>query len=107
MVLAEYIGKKVKYQSFAHEHSKTKETLAGVKTIINHFMDPSETKQWMKNEAARRKGMKLFCENCFKAEDKKEGKMNVCVPCNRIGREVRYCSRVNHTIYFMQVQPLM
>ncbi|KZP32375.1 hypothetical protein FIBSPDRAFT_695448, partial [Athelia psychrophila] len=95
LVLAEYCGKKVQYQSLAHEHSKTKETLAAAKPMISFFTagDSEQTKRWMKDEVARRKQMKLFCEHCLKVEDKKDGKMSVCQPCKRIGREVRYCGK--------------
>ncbi|KZP16908.1 hypothetical protein FIBSPDRAFT_894667 [Athelia psychrophila] len=77
------------HQSFTHEHSKTKETLSAAKPLVNLFMGGNKAKadQWVEDEATRRKQMKLFCENCFKSEDKKEGKMSACGPCKKMGRE--------------------
>jgi hypothetical protein len=86
--------------AFTHEHTKTKEALAGVKPIVDQFAGQSGSKQWVKDQTALRKEMKLFCDNCLKPEDKKEGKMPICVKCKAIGREVRYCSKVQSWIFF-------
>lgn len=95
LVLAEYCGTKATYQSLAPEHSKTKETLAASMPMLKSLMGgDSETQRWMKEEVARRKQMKLFCEHCLKVEDKENGKMAACGSCKKIGREVRYCGRV-------------
>ncbi|KAF7980544.1 hypothetical protein HWV62_37687 [Athelia sp. TMB] len=82
LVIAEYAGKKVEFKTFVHEHSTTKPTLAGFEPMVNLFMngDETKTKRWIKDEAAQRKNMKLFCENCYKEEDKSQGKMSVCPP---------------------------
>lgn len=97
--MAAFDGQTFKAVSYTHEHSKTKDTLAGVKPIIDEAIGFSGSKQWAKNQAASRKEMKLFCDNCLKEEDKKEGKMSVCTKCKAIGREVRYCSKVRGPFY--------
>jgi hypothetical protein len=84
-----------------HEHSKTKEALATFKPVVDQVVGESGSKQWVKEQAAHRKEMKLFCDNCLKHEDKKNGKMPICVRCKAIGREVRYCSKVRLCISFV------
>lgn len=99
-VLASYHGTEIQNITFAHEHSKTKTTLAGMKPMVDQFMTPSERKQWMKEQASARKEQNLYCDNCLKPENKDEGKMSVCTKCKAIGREVRYCSKAS--IYSIQ-----
>lgn len=75
--------------------------------LVDKVIGASGTKQWMKAQTAYRKEIKLFCDNCLKLEDKKEGKLPVGVKCRGIGREVRYCSRVcNITLAVYRVCPI-
>lgn len=88
------MGLEVIQNSYTHEHTKTKGVLASMKPIVDQFVSQSESKRWIKEQTAQHKEMKLFCDNCLKPEDKKDGKMPICIRCKAIGREVRYCSKV-------------
>jgi len=88
------MGQEVTKIQYTHEHTKTKEALAGIKPVVDYVVGESGSEQWVKEQAAHRKEMKLFCDNCLKTEDKRDGKMPICVRCKAIGREVRYCSKV-------------
>ncbi|RDB15627.1 hypothetical protein Hypma_004013 [Hypsizygus marmoreus] len=94
IVITSYEGRPIEFVKFTHEHHKTKETLAGVKPIMDQIMGPAAANKWKKEETQKRKEMKLFCSACLKPEEKSEmGKMSACRPCKAIGREVRYCNK--------------
>lgn len=94
IVLATYDGREVTYIAYTHEHSKTKETLKGIRPVVDEFVGSAAGSKWQKEQAHNRKEMKLFCDACLKPEEKSEtGKMSVCVRCKAVGREVRYCNR--------------
>jgi hypothetical protein len=99
IVMAEYLGQVTTTIEYTHEHTKTKAALAGIKPFVDQVVGRSGSKQWVKEQTTHRKDMKLFCDNCLKPEDKKDGKMPVCVKCRAIGREVRYCSKVGSYIF--------
>jgi hypothetical protein len=98
IVIAEYMGQVTTTIEYTHEHTKTKGALADIKPIVDVVVGQSGSKQWVKEQMAHRKEMKLFCDNCLKSEDKKDGKMPICVRCKAVGREVRYCSKVRSCI---------
>ncbi|KAJ7499659.1 hypothetical protein FB451DRAFT_1073901 [Mycena latifolia] len=95
IVLHSAEGHNVTLVSYTHEHHKTKDTLLGVKPVMETVLGESDASKWSREQAERRKEMKLFCDSCLKPEEKAEnGKMSVCRPCKAVGRDVRYCDRV-------------
>ncbi|KAJ7618397.1 hypothetical protein FB45DRAFT_1063069 [Roridomyces roridus] len=83
MVISSWQGHDPVIESLAHEHTETRSKLESLK-------GEACLKKWVE----RQKEMKLFCDACFKTEDKtKNGKMSVCAPCKVVGRDVRYCDR--------------
>ncbi|KAJ6544177.1 hypothetical protein B0H19DRAFT_1169839 [Mycena capillaripes] len=95
IVLLSTKGRDITVISYTHEHHKTKDTLLGLKPMMDTVLGESDANKWRKEQAERRKEMKLFCDSCLKPEEKAEnGKMSVCGPCKAVGRDVRYCDRV-------------
>jgi len=80
------------------EHSTTKETLEGMKNMIDSMLGPEAGKAYRREEAQRRKEMALYCDHCLETEDKEaKGKMSACSRCMKIGKEIRYCNRCEFT----------
>ncbi|KAF7331009.1 hypothetical protein MVEN_02441200 [Mycena venus] len=95
IVLHSTEGHDVTLVSYTHEHDKTKPTLHRMKPLMDNILGEPDANKWRKEQAGRRKEMKLFCDACLKPEEKAEsGKMSVCGPCKAVGRDVRYCDRV-------------
>lgn len=104
MTLAEHAGIKITVVPMTHEHSKTKATLKNVKPMITSVLGTAAGKEYLAEQARSRKEMHLYCDQCLKHEDKeRDGKMSVCAQCMRIGREVRYCSKVSFGASFLYV----
>ncbi|KAJ7476989.1 hypothetical protein B0H11DRAFT_1306568 [Mycena galericulata] len=94
IVLHSTEGRDITIVSYTHEHHKTKDTLRGMKPMMDTVLGESDSNKWRKDQTERRKEMKLFCDCCLKPEEKAEnGKMSVCSPCKAVGRDVRYCDR--------------
>lgn len=65
-----------------------------MKSVMDNVLGESDANKWRKEQAERRKEMKLFCDSCLKSEEKAEnGKMSICSPCKAVGRDVRYCDK--------------
>ncbi|KAJ7123154.1 hypothetical protein C8R44DRAFT_161851 [Mycena epipterygia] len=95
IVLHSTEGRNIKVVSYTHEHHKTKDTLLGMKPVMDTVLGESDANKWRKEQTERRKEMKLFCDSCLKPEEKAEnGKMSICSPCKAVGRDVRYCDKV-------------
>ncbi|KAJ6607916.1 hypothetical protein B0H10DRAFT_1816854 [Mycena sp. CBHHK59/15] len=94
IVLHSVEGRDITFVSYTHEHHKTKDTLLGMKPVMDDVLGESDASKWRKEQAERRKEMKLFCDACLQPEEKSEnGKMSICSPCKAVGRDVRYCDR--------------
>jgi len=70
-VIAEYRGQRTTKIEFAHEHTKTKEVLAGIKPVVDYVVGESDSKRWVKEQAAHRKEMKLFATTALKSRIKR------------------------------------
>ncbi|KAJ7755217.1 hypothetical protein B0H16DRAFT_1315834 [Mycena metata] len=94
IVLQSVEGLDITLVSYTHEHHKTKDTLLNMMPMMDKVLGEADANKWRKEQADRRKEMKLFCDSCLKPEEKTEnGKMSVCSPCKAVGRDVRYCNR--------------
>lgn len=66
-----------------------------------------DVKTYRKEKLQRLKNLQLFCDFCLKLEEKDtSGRMSVCAPCNKIGKEIRYCNRYDSTCFAFE-QDLM
>ncbi|KAJ7130804.1 hypothetical protein C8R43DRAFT_662875 [Mycena crocata] len=94
IVLHSTEGRDITVVSYTHEHHKTKDTLLGMKPMMDTILGEADANKWRREQTERRKEMKLFCDACLKPEEKADnGKMNICSPCKAAGRDVRYCDR--------------
>jgi hypothetical protein len=88
---ASYMGIGVpQLRKFARDRHHAKATFHHVRHHVGEVLGSSDAKKWMNHQAANM----LFCNNCFKPEsENRDGKMQICISCKKVGWEIRYCNK--------------
>jgi len=77
-------------RKFAKDRHHAKGTLHHIRHHVREVLGSSGAKKWMNQQAANM----LFCSGCFKPEsENRDGKMQICISCKKVGREIRYCNK--------------
>jgi hypothetical protein len=77
-------------RKFAKNRHHAKGTLLHVKHHVEEVLGSSDARKWMNQQAAHM----LFCNSCLKPEsENRDGKMQICISCKKVGREIRYCNK--------------